>query len=249
MRWKSHTFWRRLSETAPVASIALVLLLPVWLRHDPSAAEVYGPDPQVVAEASERTPYSIGRWVGQDADVPESAVRMLRPNVLLGRRFVDLDSGMSISFFLVHCGDARDMLGHYPPVCYPNAGWVLNEPEQSNKKKGSSDSTLIELKVNGTTVRARSYEFSRIQDWSTQANMRVFNFFILPDGSTADDIRAVHDRTNWLGASIQGVAQVQLVTSRDVPLEQAILGSDEILEGMSELFFALGVTSDEERDE
>jgi len=50
---------------------------------------------------------------------------------------------------IVHCGDVRDMIGHYPPVCYPANGW----------KPGPSAPTGIQ--VNQEDATAYRYEFSR----------------------------------------------------------------------------------------
>lgn len=249
MNWKRiKQSFSRFSEIAPVLSIVIVLVIPQLLSHDPASATILGPEAKAVAVAAENTPYRIGRWVGQDATIPEAAVRLLRPNAMLGRRFVDLDTSQAINFILVHCGDARDMLGHYPPVCYPNSGWVAPTPANvRSDSEGDNQRHLptVELEINGVPVHARVYEFSRMQDWTTQTSIRIFNFFVLGDGSTTYDFDRVSRRTNRLGASIHGIAQIQLVTFDDVPIEEAIIGSNEILAGVSELFHALGITADE----
>lgn len=235
MRSKAQHFLARVSEVAPVLSIVLVVAIPTWLPHDPATVIAMGPEAQRVAEAAENVPYRIGRWVGRDTPVPEAAQRMLRPNALLGRRYVDFDTNAAISFILVHCGDARDMLGHYPPNCYPNSGWV---PQ-------STDVQTIELSINGVPVQASVYEFTRMQDWTTETSIRIFNFFVLGDGSTSHDIHGVSRRTSHLGASVHGVAQIQLVMQQSVPFDEAVSGSNEILAGVSNVFDALGVSADE----
>ena len=68
---------------------------------------------------------------------------------------------------------------------------------------------------------------------------------MLPDGSLSDDIDAIGQNTSGLGATIQGVAQVQLLTLKSVPLADAEAAAAEVLEGISNLFEALGVTTNE----
>jgi len=247
MQPKSAMLFRRAQEIAPILSIALLLTLPALFAHDPQTVPVSGPEQQLVAEAVAAMPYRIGSWAGRDVDVPEAAVRLLRPNAMISRRFTNLERGLTIDFTIVHCGDARDMLGHYPPVCYPSAGWVADDsirtrPFPSTSRRGHVPT--VRMNIAGREADVHHYQFSRIRDYGETVRIQIFNFFVLPSGEITYDIADVSRRTNWLGASVHGVAQVQLLMSASVPADVAIEGANELLQGMTEIFESLGVRSD-----
>ncbi len=85
-----------------------------------------------VKAAIEAIPYRIGPAVGTDSEPTEAAIRLLSPNKILERRYLDPSTGGAFSLLFVHCGDARDMNGHYPPVCYPAHGWKLGDTQPLN---------------------------------------------------------------------------------------------------------------------
>src|SRR3954466_15155977 len=61
-------------------------------------------------------------WTFEDHDLPDGAIALLKPNATLFRQF---KSPRPFQFLFIQCRDARDMGGHYPPVCYPASGWVV----------------------------------------------------------------------------------------------------------------------------
>ena len=68
-------------------------------------------------------------------EVPPEAQELLRPNAIFSRRF-QRPGEIGVHVLVVHCSDARDMIGHYPPICYPSSGWVStitgNRPTSSS---------------------------------------------------------------------------------------------------------------------
>ena len=239
---KRHNLVRRVNEIAPILSIALLLVLPYWFQHDPRTTPIDGPQQAAVAAAVDRMPYRIGSWAGRDIDVPTAAVEMLRPNALQGRKFTNLEENRWIDLMFVHCGDARDMLGHYPPVCYPAAGWMQDEVRSgSSAAGGEGKAGLVELTVKGQRIKAAHYRFSQLRDWGDNARIQIVNFFVLPEGQITHDLDRVRRRTNWLGASVHGVAQVQFLFDGGVSVEEAARDIEELLGGMTEILTALGV--------
>ena len=118
---------RALSESAPVLGLAALLVLPQLGRHESAAGvEVQARNAEVLT-AIDAAPYRIGQWIGEDVAVPPAALEILQTNAILSRRFRHLTSGINANLLVVHCSDARDMQGHYPPVCYPANGWILPE--------------------------------------------------------------------------------------------------------------------------
>lgn len=184
-----------------------------------------------IREAMEGAPYRIGNWMGTEVALPPAAIRLLHPNAALGRRFSLGETGMSLSLLIVHCTDARDMRGHYPPVCYPSSGWSFEGPPP-----GRPSALMIE----GRRVPVRMYEFRRIEGGS-ESSIRVFNLFILPDGATTPDLERISWLSERLALSTQGVAQMQIVTSLEVGEQQAADAAAEILGGMPDLFKAFRV--------
>jgi hypothetical protein len=228
----------RASAAAPAVALGVLLcaaLLPGFGRGGAT------PDERMqaaIAAAMASAPYRIGRWASRDIDIPEHAGRLLRPNAMLARRFVDLESGAVVDLLIVHCGDTRDMLGHYPPVCYPSHGWT----------PGGAHAAAIDL--DHSNIPAMVYEFTQIRAAGRTARLRVINFFVLPgsvDGErggetmVTGDMDEVYRRTNWLGASIRGVAQVQVLSRGDATAEQTIGHAREVLSGLSPLLESLGV--------
>lgn len=233
---------------APLLSLALVLLLPRWLVHYSADVKYAGPEPAVVIAAAERLPFRFGNWSGVSVPAPEPAVRLLRPNVVIARRFTQLDVGMAMTLVIVHCGDARDMMGHYPPVCYRNAGWVREEvtvrSESTALEALPYGSSAVQLQINKTPFTAALYEFSQVRGLGLHSRVRVFNFFILPDGSLAADIGRIARRENLIRRTmIQSVGQVQIVVDASADIDTAAAAANEILTGVGEFFQALGISA------
>src|SRR6185295_7672981 len=88
-------------------------------RLKPEDAEPY----HVRAKAAiESIPYQLSGWYGQDDEANPAAVKLLRTNIIFSRTYVNPASSLRASLLIVQCKDSRDMLGHYPPVCYPAHG-------------------------------------------------------------------------------------------------------------------------------
>jgi hypothetical protein len=221
----------RMTALAPWLTLAVLLGLSVQF---PNRSEI-GADAQQrkadIARAIATAPYFIGRWVGEDSmdQIPREAQTLLHPNAIMSRTYRS-PAGPAVQVLIVHCGDARDMIGHYPPICYPSTGW------SRVPVRGRED---LVLSVNGRALAARQYEFRCATPRGRIEIIRVFSAFILPDGRVALDIDNIHRQSERPALSVQGVAQVQVITSAQVPLNEAIDAADEILGGMHLIFDAL----------
>ena len=78
-----------------------------------------------------------------------------------------------------------------------------------------------------------------IDGWGSESNTRVINFFILPNGEFTSEISAIGSIVSRLSLSVQGVAQVQIVTSGDIPLDKSIKAAEELLSGLSSVMTIL----------
>lgn len=194
---------------APIATAAA--LIAVFLSGGVTATPTASVQPYFdrVAAAIDETPHKVGRWIGADIEVQPAAVRLLKPNRLLQRRYVDPSSGETVQLLMVHCGETRDMVGHYPPVCYPGRGWTLEESRSVRITEGALDAS------------AREYRFRRVVGGADEG-MFVINFFVLPgaDSPLADDIQSVNAASESPRRAVLGAAQVQLLTDVSMPVER-----------------------------
>lgn len=191
-----------------------------------------------VAAAVRAVPRLIGSWVGEDEQVSPQAQELLRPNALLSRTYLR-PGGSRIHVLLVHCSDARDMIGHYPPVCYPSSGWIAVPPE-------GPDTDAIAF--DGAPFPVRVYRFRRLRDQGRDEQIRIFSAFVLPDGTITHRIDDINQQSQRLAVSVQGVAQLQVVTSGRTDRAEAIEAASEVLRGMGDLFDALRVQKGENGD-
>lgn len=168
--------------------------------------------PEYLAEVRERVralPYSIGPMVGTDIEVVAAAAEMLNPNVIMQRVYRDPLSGNLVSLVIVHCEDVRDLAGHYPPVCYPNAGWTEK-----------ADRELREIELADARVSATRYHFARKQELSEDA-ITVTSFFVLPasDISFAPDMVAVDLAARSPKMAGLGAAHIMMITPDSQPAD------------------------------
>lgn len=155
-----------------------------------------------VRAAVDDIPYRIAGWNGENVPPTPGAQRLLRPNVILQRRFEGEDPSRSIALLIVHCGDVRDMDGHYPPLCYPGQGWSL---------ENVTDRDIV---IPGQVIPARDYAFSRARN-TTVEHILVTDFFVLPkkDQPVQRRIEALEAASRSPSAAGLGSAQVQFVSS------------------------------------
>lgn len=216
-----NKIWQSLGEAAPILALGVLLVLPLLINHERDDAALVLTRNIQVQHAVNNIPYRLGDWVGEDMEIPVSAVELLHPNAILSRRFSRLIEGTSLHMLIVHCSDARDMQGHYPPICYPANGWIRAED-------GSPGDTAT-AEIAGETLSMRIYNFRRLDEWGGERALRVFNFFLLPSGETTIDLRVVSRLVERSAFSVQGVAQVQLVMTGEMDFEKARQAAEDIL--------------------
>lgn len=223
------TIWRRGARLAPLLAFGLLLAIVLTQgagAQTPPGVEAYH---DRVAAAIERIPYRIGDWVGTDVEVPPAAQRLLRPNKVMQRRYRNMVTGQTFNVLVVHTKDSRDMVGHYPPNCYPANGWT---PE---------DASATTFTLSTGAFGAREYRFNRLVEGVRQ-RLRVFNFFVLPDGEgviAADysDLNAASRDRRFTGL---GAAQVQLLGGEDMSPAQRREIIDEFTSALEPVIRLIG---------
>lgn len=158
-----------------------------------------------VRQAVEEVPLTIGPWVGTPVDLQEAATEILNPNI--GRQWVfeNVDTGQVIQVLIVHCQSTKDMLGHYPPQCYPNAGWAFDP---------ATDRELTTVPFGGGEIPATRYTFTVFRNGSL-VSLNVLNFLALPaqTGGLEPDMAGVNDASRSRVTASLGGANVQLLSS------------------------------------
>jgi len=104
----------------------------------------------------------------------------------------------------VQCRDARDMVGHYPPICYPSNGWTRGITY-------AKDWHIDDLDVPGT-----EYNFSRHGTRQPSA-LTIANFMILPNGTIGRGIEHVNKAAKNYQSQALGAAQLQIVCDAEMP--------------------------------
>jgi hypothetical protein len=179
----------------------------------PKVADV-GPYFERVAERIRAMPYTLGTWVGRDEQVVATARELLKPNEILQRRYTRLEDGQWFDVIVVHCGDVRDMEGHFPPVCYKAAGWDVGPGLPATAQIGAQGIPATEYRV--------TYRHSR-----AVGPMSIVNFFAMPGEGVqyARDMGALNEVARSSAKAQLGVVQVQVLTpvSMDVATRRELM--------------------------
>jgi hypothetical protein len=236
-----RTFMRNgLMMAAPWAALVVLVVMPIILPIHVQATSTNAMQRQHVAQTMENVPLQIGDWRGEDRveSVPPAAHRLLRPNAIFYREYRKYRGSHPSSFpvyiLFVHCGDARDMTGHYPPKCYPNAGWLQTE-------QSSREPQYVTLVTGVHALPVRVFEFKRLQETGWNQGIRIYNAFILPDGTVTADIRTIQQQAGRVDVALQGVTQLQFIMPIDTSHDEMMAAAEELLGGMQDLLEALGL--------
>jgi len=189
----------RSADTVAYAATALVLLALLGdralLRMAPAETDAYH---AAVRSAVNAIPRVTGDWVGVDVSVPDAAVQMLHPNVILSRRYQNLSTNEAVVVLLVHVRDARDVIGHYPPVCYPGQGWKTRSATPQDWRAG--------------TLQMAGVEYDFVQERLEGAlQLYVGNSLIFAGGETCRDMDGVERAAQDRKRKFFGAGQVQFV--------------------------------------
>jgi len=228
---RNKAMMNQLLVAAPWATVAVLIVLSLALPNRAAIGALGGQRKAEIARALASVPNPIGRWTGvDDQTMAPEAQKLLKPTGRpLSRRYV-CPGGPWVHLVVVHCGDARDMIGHYPPICYPSNGW-METPAPANP-----DHVLTVL---NRPFPVREYGYSSYLADGREEAIRILNAFILPDGSVTREIDDINRQSERLSVAVQGVAQVQVITSGRVAVEESLSAAQEILNGMQDLFDAL----------
>ena len=156
------------------------------------------------ATAANQIPRDIGDWrTKQDTPLRDDEQAILHANAYLNRCYKQSSTGHEVSFMLVQCKDPRDMVGHFPPICYKGQGWILER----------SSTRYWDVEGLGR-IHGAEYLFSRespVSEGSLQKKRVIRDFFIHPDGRIDADMAGVGASVKDYRTLPYGVAQIQLL--------------------------------------
>jgi hypothetical protein len=150
-------------------------------------------------------------WTFVEPRVPDAAVALLKPNKLICREYTT--PTRRFQFLFVQCRDARDMGGHYPPVCYPSSGWVAVKDDQ-----GDPIARQMTWEVNGKKIIGMEYQFTGSSEGQS-INRTVDNLLILPRGDDCyvRGMGQIREAASDYLRQFYGAAQIQLIFDGAVP--------------------------------
>ena len=213
-------------------AIALALVVGVGLHQSayesPAAYDQYHARCRAAVEA---VPTRVGQWMGRDVPLPQPALDLLDPNALRNIRFTDYSpaalSGPDrrVSVMIVQCKLAKDMLGHYPPRCYPAHGATLLRAEPRQWALADDAGTVA---VSGTEYEFvepayGSYGVKGVEgdavvvygggdgDAGVGRRRIVMSFLIVPGVGIVQDMDGVSRAAEDYRERHRGAAQVQVV--------------------------------------
>jgi hypothetical protein len=198
--------------------LALLLLGGVaWETSARPSPEDVAPYHAKVRRAVGAIEYRLGDWVAvEEMPIPPAARAMLRPNALFSRRYENLQTGRQVALIIVQCETARDLRGHFPPICYPSHGWQMVEV------------LPMQWRIRGELLPGIEYHFAK--STSDQVpHMVVANFMILPDGRVVRDMKAVESAAADYLRHFYGAAQVQVVMHSHIPADERVRIVEELI--------------------
>lgn len=151
-----------------------------------------------IREAESQIPFSIGDWIGTDTEIRQEALKILDANSTVSRVYKNSKTRRAATLLLVQCADARSLLGHYPPVCYPSQGW----------SQLSSDVNPIPPSYGAFEATEYAFGYDLMEQSSS---LQVLHFTVLPDGRIAPNMGLLETAARDRRYTFCGGASVQLI--------------------------------------
>lgn len=220
-----------------IACALLGVLLGLNQTHlSPEDAQAYH---AAVRDAVLEIPRQIDGWQGTDQEVPAAAIELLRPNVLLSRRYTHQETGQVVTLLIVHCKDARDLMGHYPPVCYPAQGWRIIEQYKPMNR-------IFEKEQVSSDWARYALAYGAAGGQTGQVMQIVYNQMLLPDGSATTQMDQVQTVSGDFQRRHFGAAALQIIVNEGPTSNQgdSLKPLLEALEPFAQAVFSVSESSD-----
>jgi hypothetical protein len=162
------------------------------------------------AAAITAIPLHMGPWVGKERAPQSAAIEVLKPNAIRNIEFTDPRVGAlrqpenRISLSIVQVRRIGDMLGHFPPNCYPAFGDTMSSQVARDWE------ILPEPSASPMTIRGMEYVFERAVNGKTYKRI-VYNFMVAPKRGLLRDMKDLEKAAEDYVRRYYGAAQVQVV--------------------------------------
>lgn len=157
-------------------------------------------------------PLLMGPWVGKERSPQSAAIEVLKPNAIRNIEFTDpritalRQPENRISLSIVQCRRIGDMLGHFPPNCYPAFGDTLNNQTARDWIIPASGPEI----TSPLTIHGMEYTFERVINGKTYKRI-VYNFMVAPKRGILREMKELEVAAEDYVQRYYGAAQVQLV--------------------------------------
>lgn len=178
------------------------------------------------ARAIAAIPIQMGPWVGKERAPQSAAIEVLKPNAIRNIEFTDPRVGAlrlpenRISLSIVQVRRIGDMLGHFPPNCYPAFGDTMNS-------QVARDWTIEVPGSTPMTLRGMEYVFERAMNGKTYKRI-VYNFMVAPQRGILRDMKDLEKAAEDYLRRYYGAAQVQVVFDSLAGQEMSADGRDAV---------------------
>lgn len=222
-----YKFIRTLS---PALTAALLIWSAGVVDAWPSPADA-NPYHERSKEAVRAIPTQIGRWVGHEVPPQTAAVEILRPNIIRTIEYADPSAAAirrperRVWLSIVQCRYAGDMLGHYPPKCYPSYGDTMLTARRRDWSVPTVGAAGLEGKP--WAIAGTEYRFERLVDGKSYRRT-VYNFMVAPGRGLAPDMKELDEAAEDYRRRYYGTAQVQVVFASLAGQEPSEAERDEI---------------------
>lgn len=228
-----HQFRYKFVRTLSPALSVGMLLWAAHVTHGWPAQSDARPYQDRSKAAVEAIPLEVGRWVGRETKPQAAAIEMLRPNVLRTIEFSDPSLAAlrgperRVWLNVVQCRRAADMLGHYPPKCYPSYGDVLVSARPRTWSIAAPGPLLPGASVPPMQITGTEYTFDRNVEGKA-FRRTVYNFMIAPGRGLAPDMKELEEAAEDYRRRYFGAAQVQVVFASLAGQEPSEAERDEV---------------------
>ncbi len=194
------------SSTGVASGVAIALLVLSGVGYRTLAAgyaDLSGGIP-LPSGTLKQLPLQIGDWAGLEVPLDERIVEATDTDDHVNRQYVRRNGKDAVSLFVAYGLRMRDLAPHRPEVCYPGAGWTVD------------DRRVVDVALDdGSKLPVQIHQFSRGGDKSTRIS--VLNYYLI-DGLYCPDVSLLRSKAWRPQNDVRYLAQVQIVSAADTSL-------------------------------
>ena len=197
----------RMAQVSAIA-VAMVLVIGSGLAYRALQRRAEGdrPTPHLLPGTLASLPFEIDGWVGADEPLDKRVADATDTDDYVSRIYRAGDA--QVGLFFAYGTRFRDLLPHRPEVCYPAAGWVLQQQHFE---------TLVTPDGRHIPVRIHRFQGGPVD----AVSVTVLSYHIV-DGEIVADVGQLRKRGFALHKRVDYVAQVQIRCVGSVSADSAV---------------------------